>query len=149
MILRKFNFKRLRGFTLAEMLVVVLIISILAAVAVPLYNRTLKRSRVSDAIAVLSEVAAKQEAIYTDKGDYAADFDELEPPVKGLKGSGGVKLGAFNYYMDNTCVAAVALDYKILKNYKTTEIACAGQACAELKGILFEGSAGCNTSLGG
>lgn len=141
--------KLLKGFTLSEMLVVLLVISILAFIAVPIYRKTMQRSHASDALAVLEEIAAKQEVFYSENGVYATDFDSLHPPIKGLSGSGGVTLGQFQYYIDGVCAAAKAEGYKIFINYKTQESMCNGESCGVLKGILVEGDAGCNTALGG
>lgn len=143
------KFKFYKGFTLAEMLIVGLIISILAFISMPFYIKTMKRSYASDAVAVLQEISAKQEVYYTDHGVYADTFDDLNPPVKGLSGSGGITLGKFQYYMDDSCAVAKNADYKLFKNYKTQDCMCYGSSCAALKGILSEGSGGCDTSLGG
>lgn len=148
-LFKKSCFIKKHGFTLAELLVVVLVISILAFIAMPIYSRTLQRSRTSDAVAVLSEVASKQEAIFAENGEYVTTFDALEPPVKGLTGSGGVQLGIFKYYMDGTCVVAKTQSYKMFKNYKTQELMCYGDGCDVLKGIVGEGLAGCDAALGG
>ncbi len=143
------KYKFYKGFTLAEMLIVGLIISILAFIAMPIYMKTMQRSFASDAVAVLQEIAAKQEVYYTENGSYADTFDDLQPPIKGLSGSGGITLGKFQYYMDNSCAVAKNADYKIFKNYRTQDCMCYGNSCAVLKGILAEGSGGCDTGLGG
>ena len=54
-----------RGFTLIEMMVVVAIIAILAAVAYPSYRDSVARGRRSDAKAVLTEAAQWVEREYT------------------------------------------------------------------------------------
>lgn len=138
-----------KGFTLAEMLIVGLIISILAFIAMPFYIKTIRRSYAADSVAVLEEISAKQEVYYTEHGVYADTFDDLNPPVKGLSGSGGITLGKFQYYMDSSCAVAKSAEYKIFKNYKTQECMCYGSLCDILKGILEQGSGGCDTSLGG
>ncbi len=138
-----------KGFTLAEMLIVFLIICILSFIGIPIYTKTMQRSFAADAVAVLEEISAKQEVYYTEHGVYAADFDALHPPIKGLSGSGGITLGQFQYYMDGSCAVAKKAEYKIFKNYKTQECMCFGSSCDILKGILEQGSGGCDTSLGG
>ena len=50
------------GFTIIELLVVVLIIAILAAVALPQYNKTVEKARVAEAITILNALDKAQQA---------------------------------------------------------------------------------------
>ena len=100
------KYKSGKGFTLTELLVVVLVIAILVAVAVPVYRRTVERSNASDAIHVLDTVAAKQEVMWVDTGTYASNFATLGAPVKGLNTVGNATIGQFTYGLDNACATA-------------------------------------------
>lgn len=51
----------LRGFTLIELMIVVAIVAIVAAVALPAYFDSVRKSRRSDAITALSQIAQAQE----------------------------------------------------------------------------------------
>ncbi len=62
-----------KGFTLVELLVVVLIVGILAGVAVPVYTQYMLRARRADAKTVLEQVRAAQEMWRAEKGCYARD----------------------------------------------------------------------------
>jgi type IV pilus assembly protein PilE len=66
--------KRNEGVTLLEVMVVVVIVGILAAVAIPAYNGYVTRSRRSDAFTALETVRAAQEMYRAEKGFYASDF---------------------------------------------------------------------------
>lgn len=73
--------KDMVGFTLIELLVVVLIIGILASVAMPQYNKTVEKSRATQALAILKSLYAAQETYYMANGSYATSFDELDLSV--------------------------------------------------------------------
>lgn len=64
--------KLARGFTLVELLIVVAIIGIIAAIAVPQYGDYVTRSKLTEATATLSEHRVKMEQFFQDNRTYAA-----------------------------------------------------------------------------
>jgi type IV pilus assembly protein PilE len=63
---------RIRGFTLTEILVVIAIVAILVALAVPNYQASVRKSRRADAQADLIEFANTAERIFTQTNSYAS-----------------------------------------------------------------------------
>jgi type IV pilus assembly protein PilE len=59
-----------KGFTLVELLVVVAIIGIIAAIAVPQYGNYVTRSKLSEAHSTLSEMRVKLEQYFQDNRTY-------------------------------------------------------------------------------
>lgn len=62
--------KKAAGFTLIELMIVVVIVGILAAIAYPSYMDSVRKSRRADAKAALSNAAQALERYYTEKNTY-------------------------------------------------------------------------------
>lgn len=67
----KMKYAMARGFTLIELMIVVVIIGILAGIAYPSYQRYTTQTRRSDAKIALTQAAAKQEKFFSDCNYYA------------------------------------------------------------------------------
>jgi len=65
------------GFTLLELLIVIIIVGILAAVAVVSYSRTAEKSRTSEAKANLGTLRTLQMAYYQETGNYTSNLTIL------------------------------------------------------------------------
>ena len=65
--------KMQKGFTLIELMIVVAIIAILAAIALPAYQDYVARAQVSEAMSLTSGAKTAVVEYYADKGAYPAD----------------------------------------------------------------------------
>ena len=75
-----------KGFTLIELMIVVAIIGILAAVAIPAYSGYTKRAKASEVTNAMGSVVASANEYFSDRGQWPADINTFE----GIRDSLGV-----------------------------------------------------------
>ena len=115
-----------RGFTIVELLIVIVVIGILAAISIVAYNGIQQRARASAASSALSQAAKKLALYQVDNGSYPANL-----------GAVGIQDGAdvtYQYSVDNSaapptfCVTATAgnVSYKVSQSGSPSAGGCAG-----------------------
>jgi len=90
-MLSKLNRKDERGFTLIELMIVIAIIGILAAIAIPQFSAYRQRSYNSAAQSDIRNIATAQEAYYVDNSIYC-NSTALLTPTYGYMPSGNVNV---------------------------------------------------------
>lgn len=73
-----------KGFTLVELMIVVIIVAVLAGIAFSAYSRWIADARMSEAHAMMSDIRAKEEAYYNTWGSYlSAGANPTSVPTNG------------------------------------------------------------------
>ena len=86
------------GFTLIEMIVVVLILGVLAGFSIPWYQRALVKSRFHTAIPGVKAVANAQEVYYVGQDKYADNMSELDLEPVEAESSTVISIGTEDKY---------------------------------------------------
>jgi len=114
-----------KGFTLIELLVVVLIIGILTSIALPQYDRAVKRSKGAKMITLGRSLADAVNRYYLEKGSYSG---------LGYESDGGYRAG----------LDLSKLDIDFVSGFSAGLGSCGGQEC-----IICHGGGGeCESGIG-
>ena len=91
----------MKGFTLVELLVVVLIVGILASFGVTEYRKVIEHSRASEAVNLLRALYVGEESYYLAHWEYASSLDDLDVSFHGERKkcvAGNSKTECLGYY---------------------------------------------------
>ena len=112
----------MKGFTLIEHLVVVLLVGVLAAVAVPQYKKAVVKSKNAEMKQIVKAIADAEKVYFLGNGRYAANFNELDIdlPLTPVTTTAGAVTGACSTYVQGTDSARRAKDYYVALNNNST-----------------------------
>lgn len=102
---------RQMGMTLIELMIALVIVSILAAVAVPSYDQYVKKSRRADGTAQLMQIMQQQERFFLNNMTYSDSLDDLGYT---LSSGGVVSENGFYRVTASTCSGGVPLTRCVL-----------------------------------
>jgi type IV pilus assembly protein PilE len=118
--------KKMTGFTLIELMIVTAIVAVLAAIAVPMYQDSVKKSRRAEAVSALTTGAQRLEAFYTANGTYLKADGSLASVFTTAVPSGG---SAYYNIAQVQGTAATATTFKLVA---TPAGAMTGDECGNL-----------------
>ena len=144
-LFKKLQSKHKKGFTLFEVLIVVIILGTLAVIAIPTYNKLIRKSRVADGLHVLDMLVNAQDKYYIEHGYYAENITSLNAPFKETRrvdpSNPFVDIVTTNFtYTKNfrkNCIEArsnIGGNYTLVKNFqKRDKVICMGNDCANVE----------------
>ena len=132
-----------QGFTLIELLVVVLIIGILSSIALPQYERAVRRARGAEAVLAAKTVAEAANLYFFERRQYPTSMSDLTVKAADLKN--------FNLEFERTSNSALNIKITALSGQAVLTVACsrgkivsrtcAGTDCSEYFASQFDSAA--------
>jgi type IV pilus assembly protein PilE len=137
---------RQRGFTLVELLIVMVVAAILTAIAVPMYLNQVRESRRTDARSALLDLAGREERYFATNSAYTADSTQL-----GYTSAGDTwpqTVGSGYYQIGTPTITAGAAGTPPTYSITATPVAGSPQAADTTCASFTVTSTGAETSTG-
>jgi len=134
------------GFTLIEMMIVVAIIGILAAIAIPNYQDYVRKSRRTDATIAISKIQQAQEKWRANNSSYTATLSDLG--ITNTTEGGYYTLSLSGASATGYTVLATAVNGKSQQSDSNCKILAAQTSNGNIKTTGATNTAGVTTNLG-
>ena len=148
-----FNKIKNKGFTIIELLVVVLIIGVLAGIALPMFFNAVEKSRTSEPLQVLSQIARAEQRYKLQTLEYTNEADKLDITIKDYTSDQEVTDNEFDSEFFNFTIGtenATAQrkdgDYTLGVDYTTSKLSCTPAEHRICKSLGLEEGAPAETS---
>ncbi len=129
-----------KAFTLIELLVVVLIIGILAAIAVPQYQKAVAKSRATQLVLTSKALVDAQKTYFLQNGFYAENISDLDISFPDASGEtvyierDNISCSFSNQYKQIVCSMQQPAVIAFLRQYEINMIACYSYSSDNYKG---------------
>lgn len=125
--------RKMQGVTLAELMIVMVIISILTAIAYPSYRQYIAKAKRNEAMAALLKIATLQERWYLQNDTYTMNMNNL-----GFNGTNNVPSDSGTYII--RIVSADANTFVADANYQPTDVEASKCDVFTINGAGIKGS---------
>ena len=129
------NTRKKKAFTLTELLVVVVVIGVLAAVALPKFSKVMETRKTTEAEQIMAAVRTEQEYRCAMDKPYTADFSSLSQSISASESTSATSTKDFDYELQSTGMLArrKGENYALeMPSYADGRLCCNGSACANL-----------------
>ena len=138
--------KRKKGFTLVELVIVVLIIGVISGISMPMYFSAVEKSRASESLHVLGTIAKAQQRHKLQSNEYTDTIDELDITLKDYS-TGTNAIGSefdteffdFTLGEDSATAERKEGDYTLGVDYITSKLSCTPNTNKICAGLGLEG----------